>query len=332
MLAVFQGGDERMAGPCAARARAALAGEQDRVTGDFSRFWCERDYLHRAGGVRRQRVRRARAQRLERQDQGLRGVVGAAGRRRRAAQDLAAQRRARPAARPRSTGVTVHRWFDRWLFGVPQRHPRRAARAGAATRRQLRVQPPTGRVPGPASRRSCVLGASGRDGVPARSARDGRRGAVAPALRRRGRALDTDDVLIQIPDTAHPNRLVYRVSAAAPRRAPQRHAARRAAGVGRQPLRRRTSRPCSSTTGAGRRGAGHGDARLDRRAEPPRHRPQQADPAGPRVHASASTCSPTTTCSRRAPDRARGGLDRTTTTRCGRLPAPSSPSCRRRAG
>ena len=50
MLAVFQGGDERMAGTCADELER-LRREQDRITGDFSAFWWERDYLRRAAGV-----------------------------------------------------------------------------------------------------------------------------------------------------------------------------------------------------------------------------------------------------------------------------------------
>jgi X-Pro dipeptidyl-peptidase len=51
VLARFTAGNERNAGPCA-HVLQRLAEQQDRTTGDYNRFWRERDYLRRARAVR----------------------------------------------------------------------------------------------------------------------------------------------------------------------------------------------------------------------------------------------------------------------------------------
>ena len=134
-----------------------LLAEQDRVTGDYSAV-LGRARLPRQGRPDpRERVRRPRPQRLQRQDEGVRRVVVPARRERRRAQDLAAQRRPRRPGRRRRDAPSPdaqHRWFDHYLFGVAQRHRRRADGDRAARGRHLLPARPTGRRRARATRRS----------------------------------------------------------------------------------------------------------------------------------------------------------------------------------
>ena len=208
VLALFQGGDARMTGPCAA-ALAELNRRQDRVTGDFSRFWFDRDYLHRAGGVAasvfvvhglndwnvRTKAFAAWWERLS--DRGL-------------PRKIWLHNGGHGGPDGPEFGVALHRWFDRWLFGVPN---------GILGEPRAQVQRPDGNyefsadwpVPGTRSTRLRLAAANATG--PGTLGTDGGRGSVRQRFVDAGRVLDTDDVLIQGPDAASPNRLVYRSSA-----------------------------------------------------------------------------------------------------------------------
>ncbi len=181
-------------------------------------------------GARRagERLPRPRAERLEREDEGVRRVVGAAAR---AAEAVAPQRRPRRAGRGR---VRRHRQplVRPRAVRRAQRHPRRAARAGAAPGRQLRHQ-------------QCLAGPRHPcDPAPPRRPQRDRAGhprhaallSAAPALRRpRARARHRRRAA---PGPRHrePQPARLPVARAAPSRAPQRHARGDAARIGRQPL------------------------------------------------------------------------------------------------
>ena len=158
----------------------------------------------------RERVRRPRPQRLQRQDQGVRGVVVPARQDRRRAQDLAAQRRPRRARRRRARQPYArarHRWFDHYLFGVAN---------GIDGEPEATVQDEDGAyteeadwpAPGAAAAR-LEVGARSRTAPGTLSAK--RPAAVPQPFTDRGRELDTDDVLIQAarPGEPEPPRLPH---------------------------------------------------------------------------------------------------------------------------
>ena len=99
-----------------------------------------------------------------------------------------------------------HRWFDRYLFGV---------RNGIDGEPRATVQREDGSYadeldwPAPGTR-DATLELQSRSETAPGSLVARRRGAAVQHFVDRGRELDTDDVLIQEPDTANPNRLVYR--------------------------------------------------------------------------------------------------------------------------
>jgi X-Pro dipeptidyl-peptidase len=210
VLAAFTGGP-RMTGECA-KVMEYLNSEQDRVTGNFSRFWWERDYLSRVSGVESSvfvvhglndwnvmtkafaewwyRLADRRVPRKLWLHNGGHGGESMSD-----ADDLALYKR------------TENRWFDHELFGVRNgifSEPRASIEREDGTYvhepdwpfpstrdAELALSAPSSTAPGELSTRS-------RDGSPDQSFVD------------RGRELDTDDVLIQSPDTANPNRLIYR--------------------------------------------------------------------------------------------------------------------------
>jgi len=209
VLAAYTGGNERMSGRCA-ETMLRLARQQDRETGDYDAFWAARDYLGLARrveasvfvvhGLNDWNVKtkafaewwyELTAARVERKlwlhNGGHGGPRGTA--------NQVAYRRAE------------NRWFDSELFGVEN---------GIVAEPRVTLQREDGTYVQEAD-------------WPAPGARDARlrlgaRSATAPGdlgthpsprsrVQRfvdRGRELDTDDVLIQGPDAAHPNRLVYR--------------------------------------------------------------------------------------------------------------------------
>jgi X-Pro dipeptidyl-peptidase len=190
-----------------------LLTEQDRVTGDFSPFWAVRDYLGRVGGIRASvfvvhglndynvktkafaewwyRLAKTGVERKIWLHNGGHGGPGGAG--------------AAPYARAR------HRWFDHYLFGVANGidgEPRATIQREDGSYTQEADWP----RPGAAAAR-LEVGARSRTAPGTLSAK--RPAAVPQSFTDRGRELDTDDVLIQQPDQANPNRLVYRTGALA---------------------------------------------------------------------------------------------------------------------
>jgi X-Pro dipeptidyl-peptidase len=187
--------------------------EQDRVTGDFSQFWWERDYLRRARGVESSVfvvhglndwnvMTKAFAEwwyrladlAVPRKLWLHNGGHGGESQSRDPA-DFAVYKR------------TENRWFDHELFGV---------RNGIFSEPRSSIEREEGAyvheadwpLPGAVSARLQLSADS--------STAPGELSTSLPGASRdqsfvdRGRELDTDDVLIQNPDSAHPNRLVYR--------------------------------------------------------------------------------------------------------------------------
>ena len=200
----------RMTTTCA-HVRQKLVERQDRTTGDWSPFWEARDYLDDARRVRASvfvvhglndwNVKtkafaewwyRLADQRVPRKiwlhnggHGGPGSVTTPAG---------AAYKRAE------------NRWFDYWLFNVPN---------GITSEPKLTIQREDDsyhdEADWPARGTSTAklrLGASNATAPGTLSSRS-QRGSEQSFVDR-GRELDTDDVLIQNPDAAHPNRLVYR--------------------------------------------------------------------------------------------------------------------------
>jgi X-Pro dipeptidyl-peptidase len=206
VLASFIGGS-RMAVRCADTI-PFLVREQDRVTGDWSPFWEARDYLSKTGRIRASvfvvhglndwnvktkafaewwyRLAQRGIPRKIWLHNGGHGGPGVA-----------------------AYKTSENRWFDYWLFGVQNgimQQPRATIQredgsysdepdwpTPGTRRATLRLSARNGSAPGELSLRS-----SGRDWKKEQSFVD------------RGRELDTDDVLIQGPDEARSDRLVYR--------------------------------------------------------------------------------------------------------------------------
>jgi X-Pro dipeptidyl-peptidase len=101
-----------------------------------------------------------------------------------------------------------NRWFDRYLFGLRngiEGEPRATVQREDGTYTQEADWP----APGV---RDVALQLSARSPTEPGTLEAKRRGAAVQRFVDRGRELDTDDVLIQSPDSAHPNRLVYRTA------------------------------------------------------------------------------------------------------------------------
>ena len=206
VLASFIGGsrmDDRCAGTI-----PYLKRRQDRVTGDYSSFWAARDYLDDVDrieasvfvvhGLNDWNVKtKAFAEwwyRLDREGvarklwlhQGGHGGPGGEG-------EAAYQQ-------------AENRWFDYWLFGVQNGI---ASEPKATIERENGVYTQEKDWPAPGTRYA-TLGLSASDATaPGELSSRGGRGPDQSFVDR-GRELDTDDVLIQGPDTARPDRLVYR--------------------------------------------------------------------------------------------------------------------------
>ena len=305
VLAVFQGGDERMAGTCADELER-LRREQDRITGDFSAFWWERDYLRRAAGVGASvfvvhglndwNVKtKAFASWWERlAENGVERKLwlhnGGHG--------------PPPDAEYRRT---VHRWLDHWLFGVSNGilgEPRAFVQHDDGSTETSRDWPLPDSEP-----TRWFLGASS-------AADPGTLGTRRPprANRQRfvdrGRELDTDDVLIADPGSAHPNRLVYVSSPL-----------RRDAHLSGTPLvalrasvdNRDAANLTAVLVDYGRPGSGAAPRMVTRGwidvFEPPRARLPGSHPAGPRVHLPLRPAARRLRLPRRFKDRPRRGVN-----------------------
>jgi X-Pro dipeptidyl-peptidase len=215
VLAAYIGGD-RMTGICA-RVMEQLERRQDRVTGDWSAFWEARDYLSRVRRVRASvfvvhglndwnvktkafaewwyRLARERVPRKIWLHTGGHGAPG------RLVEGV-------PDAERAAYLRAEHRWFDRWLFGVRngiESEPRSSIEGQDGVYRQEADWP----LPGT---RRVKLELSASSATAPGELTAGRRSGHSrkQSFVDRGRELDTDDVLIQSPDAASPNRLVYR--------------------------------------------------------------------------------------------------------------------------
>ena len=203
VLARFTAGNERVAGRCA-HVLQRLVEQQDRTTGDYSPFWRARDYL---AAARRVRASVFLVHGLN--DWNVKTKAFAAWwERLRVERKLWLHHGGHGRPDEPEFGVAVNRWFDHELHGVDN---------GIRDEPRVRVERPDGSFddgpawPAPGSRAVGVRLAAGDATAPGELTTRWPRG---PRPRQsfvdRGRELDTDDVLIQQPDVAHPNRLVYR--------------------------------------------------------------------------------------------------------------------------
>jgi X-Pro dipeptidyl-peptidase len=212
VLASFIGGsrmDDRCAGTIPFLVRA-----QDRVTGDWSPFWTARDYLDKVDRIRASvfvvhglndwnvktkafaewwyRLARRGIPRKIWLHNGGHGGPGGPG---------AAQFK-----------VAENRWFDHWLFGVPN---------GVTSEPRATIQREDGSYsaepdwPAPGAQAATLRLSAQNATAPGElsTSLDGPSWRVRQSFVDRGRELDTDDVLIQGPDEARSDRLVYRTGA-----------------------------------------------------------------------------------------------------------------------
>jgi X-Pro dipeptidyl-peptidase len=210
VLAAFTGGP-RMTGDCAP-VMDFLNEEQDRVTGNFSPFWWERDYLRRVRGVESSvfvvhglndwnvmtkafaewwyRLADLRVPRKLWLHNGGHGGESSSD-----TVDFALYKR------------TENRWFDHELFGV---------RNGIFSEPRSSIEREDGTYvheadwPLPGARSAELDLSAGSSTAPGELSTRSRGRSRDQSFVDRGRELDTDDVLIQSPDSANPNRLIYR--------------------------------------------------------------------------------------------------------------------------
>jgi len=194
-----------------------LSRAQDRETGDWSWFWRQRDYLSRIRGVRSSVFvvhglndwnvmtkafaewwYRLTDRRIPRKIWLHNGGHGGESQTQDPA-DWALYKR------------TENRWFDHWLFGVQNgimSEPRSSIEREDGTYVHESDWPARGTFPV-----ELRLSADSSTAPGELSTRRPRARQPDQSFVDRGRELDTDDVLIQNADTAHPNRLVYRTAA-----------------------------------------------------------------------------------------------------------------------
>jgi X-Pro dipeptidyl-peptidase len=213
VLAAFTGGPRMTDPERCADVMTYLNREQDRVTGDFSRFWWERDYLSRVRGVESSvfvvhglndwnvmtkafaewwyRLDDRRVPRKLWLHNGGHGGESSGS----DPADFALYKR------------TENRWFDHELFGVQNgifSEPR------ASIEREDGIYAHEADWPFPGTRDADLELSARSSTAPGELSTRSRGRSPDQSFVDRGRELDTDDVLIQSPDTAHPNRLVYR--------------------------------------------------------------------------------------------------------------------------
>jgi X-Pro dipeptidyl-peptidase len=211
VLAAFTGGT-RMTGECAFM-MDFLNETQDRVTGDWSSFWRDRDYLSRVRGVESSvfivhglndwnvmtkafaewwyRLADRRVPRKIWLHNGGHGGESAGA----DPEDFAVYK------------LTENRWFDFWLHGVQNgimSEPR------ASIERENGVYAHESDWPLPGARQARLHLSARSSTAPGELSTRSRHRSRDQGFVDAGRDLDTDDVLIQSPDTANPNRLVYR--------------------------------------------------------------------------------------------------------------------------
>ncbi|MFD0970547.1 Xaa-Pro dipeptidyl-peptidase [Plantactinospora endophytica] len=214
ILTMYTAGQARSEGTCADEI-AAITEEQDRVTGDYTRFWQDRDYLP---GVRKVRASvfvvhglndwnvktgqfadwwdqldRYGVPRKLWLHQGGHGGPGSA-----ATVTL-------PDGRSWTYKQTENRWFDYWLWGVKNDI---MAEPRAVVQREDRVYATYRDWPDPAAR-NVSLGLSATDPTaPGSLVGHGGRGRAAQSLVDSGRTIAPAD-LVAGPESANPHRLVY---------------------------------------------------------------------------------------------------------------------------
>ena len=217
ILAQYTAGQARAEGSCADEI-AEITQEQDRVTGDYSRFWQDRDYLDGARDVRASvfvvhglndwnvktenfagwwdQLARYDVPRKIWLHQGGHGGPGSG-----ATVTL-------PDGRSWTYKQTENRWFDFWLWQVPQRHHGRADRRGAAREPRSTPRTPTGPTP---ARASVDLRLAATSPTEPGTLTTGKapKGKVEQSFVDEGRTIAPTQLVAQ-PDTASPNRLVYR--------------------------------------------------------------------------------------------------------------------------
>jgi X-Pro dipeptidyl-peptidase len=182
----------------------ALLQYADRTTGDYNAYWHERDYLHRARGIKASvfvvhgledynvmptaysswwsQLERYNVPRKIWLHKGGHGGPGG----------------------PSDYQRTLNRWMDYWLFGV---------RNGIMSEPRADVQRPDGTYekyadwPAPGARNTTLRLSSESPTEPGGLGRSG--GGPRQSFVDSGRTLDTDVALLPNPDTANPNRLVY---------------------------------------------------------------------------------------------------------------------------
>jgi X-Pro dipeptidyl-peptidase len=212
VLASFIGGS-RMANRCAGTI-PFLVREQDRVTGDWSPFWEARDYLSKVDRIRASvfvvhglndwnvktkafaewwyRLARLGIPRKIWLHNGGHGGPGGTG--------AAAYK------------VSENRWFDHWLFGVEN---------GIMGQPRATIQREDGSYsdepdwPALGARSATLELSAGNATDPGELSSHSSGRSSTQSFVDRGRELDTDDVLIQEPDEARSDRLVYRTGSLA---------------------------------------------------------------------------------------------------------------------
>jgi X-Pro dipeptidyl-peptidase len=220
VLGAFIGGPRMIHPGRCAEVLEFLSRAQDRETGDWSPFWQERDYLSRVGGVEASVFvvhglndwnvnTKAFAEWWYRlADRGVPRKIwlhngGHGG-------ESSMQDPADFAAYK----STENRWFDFWLFGVPNgimEEPR------ASIEREDGTYTSEADWPARGSRQARLHLSASSSTAPGELSARRRPGSPEQSFVDRGRELDTDDVLIMTPDLADTNRLVYR-SPALPRK------------------------------------------------------------------------------------------------------------------
>lgn len=216
VLAGFTAGQRRAEGPCADEI-ARMTVEQDRVTGDYTDFWRDRDYVRRAPGVRAsvlvvhglndwnvktehfagwwEQLARYGVPRRIWLHQGGHGGPGNA-----ATVTL-------PDGHTWTYKQTENRWFDYWLWNVANGI---MSEPTAVVQREDRAYTTYRDWPDPAARSvSLRLAAPNATDPGTLTARTPRRSADRQSFVDAGRTTPAS-TLVSEPDTTNPNRLVYR--------------------------------------------------------------------------------------------------------------------------
>jgi X-Pro dipeptidyl-peptidase len=211
VLGDFIGGPRMQPGGKCRFMHDRLLAEQDRVTGDYTPFWAARDYL---GKVDRIRASVFVVHGLN--DWNVKTKAFAEWWYRLAGNGVTRKIWLHNGGHggPGGAGGTAYRreqnrWFDRWLFGVRngiEGEPRATVQREDGTYANEADWPAAGAQP-------ATLQLQARSETAPGSLVADRRGAQVQSFTDAGRVLDTDDVLIQSPDAANPNRLVYTTGA-----------------------------------------------------------------------------------------------------------------------